>query len=626
MMLVPLVFLVVMGSSATLLGVAMLRVLDAEFVERVDRWAVSVLLGLGVLALGIAFLGVVGAMTRFWLGAWVLAPIVCLGPVWSARGWCGLPLDLVSPLRWLGFKARAYLNAGGWLLGVVMVGTFLTSLLPVTEGDALCYHLQVPKRFLQEGRLIYEPDLHETVYPGLVEMLYALGLSWSGPVACRLVTWLIGVAFVGVVVALARPVLGGRSVWAGLIAASAPAVSNGMSAPLNDVALAAFCTGALLMAVRWNGRPTLGRAALAGLFAGFGIGVKYPALVWVGMLGVFLAWGAVRARSFSHAVVFAGVLAVVGGWWYGRAYMCTGNPVFPFFKGFFGGAGLDVVLEPMKRPLSPSPINLLTFLWPMTLDPDRFDSVSHQFGPVFLMVLPGLVLLRAPRRVLGLAVFGFVFIALCLTQRQSMRFVLAALGPWSVVAGWVLVESWGGRVRAGRLAAVVLVAVLGAQGVLAVARARHGWRLLTGGESSLAYLSRREPTVVVGRWIGAHLPAEARVIGQDHRGFYVPRAYTMELAHRRRTGLGSREESAEDMVAELRRRGFTHLLLCPPEPLDAVEFDATLQDRLSAWLRARAPVYRQDLTDADGVLRHYALYALAEPGDVALAGKVEARR
>ncbi len=61
----------------------------------------------------------------------------------------------------------------------------------------------------------------------------------------------------------------------------------------------------------------------------------------------------------------------------------------------------------------------------------------------------------------------------------------------------------------------------------------------------------------------------------------------MELAHRRRTGLGTRGESAGEIVATLRDEGFTHLLLCPPEPEDAVEFDPTLGRLLAPWLDRR---------------------------------------
>jgi hypothetical protein len=196
-----------------------------------------------------------------------------------------------------------------------------------------------------------------------------------------------------------------------------------------------------------------------------------------------------------------------------------------------------------------------------------------------------------------------------------MRFVLAVVGPWSVGVAWVVLRGMGTNgTTVRRLAWVGFVGVLTFQAVIAVTRTRLAWPVVSGAETVAEYLERREPTTVVGRWMATNLPYDARVIGQDHRGFYLPRPYTMELAHRRRTGLGSGGESAEAVVATLRRRGFTHLLMCPPEPIDAVEFDGRLGVVLADWLRAHRPLYARALSDGDGVVRRYAVYALdSEP-------------
>jgi hypothetical protein len=84
----------------------------------------------------------------------------------------------------------------------------------------------------------------------------------------------------------------------------------------------------------------------------------------------------------------------------------------------------------------------------------------------------------------------------------------------------------------------------------------------------------------------------------------------MELAHRRRTGLGTRGESAQQVVKRLQATGFTHVMLCPPVPETAVEFDPTLGRLLATWLAGRSPLYREDIVDPDGVVRRYAIYAL----------------
>jgi len=286
--------------------------------------------------------------------------------------------------------------------------------------------------------------------------------------------------------------------------------------------------------------------------------------------------------------------------------------VYPFFRQVFGGAGLDEVLDPIKRPMAVTAWNLLTALGPMTLQPERFDSFSHQLGPVFLLFLPGLLLEKAPRRVLEVVALGYGCLMICVTQRQSMRFVLMTLGPMSVAVAWLASTWWDRRSLPGRVLVGILLATLGFEASLAVARARHGLGVVLGLEAAEQFLDRREPTFRVGRWIGANLPGTARIVGQDHRGFYIPRPYTMELAHRRRTGLGRGGESASEVAARLRQSGFTHVLLCPPVPETAVEFDPTLGRLLAPWLEGRRPLFREEIADADGVARRYAIFGLAE--------------
>ncbi len=628
-------------------GLAVVRRLAPVPDHPTDAMALAVPTGLGALSLATLGLGTAG-----WLTPAGLAGILAVGVLvilfdrsWTCIPW---PADRESSEEML--RARSEYQPGSrWVdrafdlaLSGVILGTLLTAMAPVTDGDALCYHLQVPKLFLWNHATRYEPDLHETVYPLVVEMLYAVALAFRGPVACRLIQWLFGLVLAASVTSMARPVLGRRARWAGTIALLVPAISNGMGAPLNDVALAAMGNATLFAWLRWRERPTSGAAALTGLLAGLTLGVKYPAIVWDGLLGLAMLGAClstsrnrlrndsqVKANGVSvhtqthlwrHVVIFSATLLLTGSWWYLRAYRATGNPVHPFFRHLFG-SGIDEVLASEFRPLPVTLFHLLTALAPMTLQPDRFDSYSHQFGPVFLLCLPALLVIRSPRRVWGIAALAYTFLMLCLTQRQSMRFVLIAVGPWSVAAAWLISYCWKQQSVLGRVMVGALLLVLAFESAWALARARHGILVVIGKESSEAYLSRREPTYRVGRWIAANLPASARIVGQDHRGFYIPRPYSMELAHRRRTGLGRHGESATEIIAHFRAEGFTHLLLCPPVPETAVEFDPTLGRLLAPWLAQQAPLFEQSIIDADRVMRHYALYDLRSEARMADAGR-----
>jgi hypothetical protein len=584
-----------------------------------DAAALALPLGMGAAALAVLALGELGCLNLLGVTI-VLAVFTELGILSSVR------LLRALGARHHGLRrGRPFDRAGIWVAlctGLALLATCAAAVAPVTDGDALCYHLQVPKAFLMRGSVGYLPDLHETVYPLVTELLYAIALEIRGPVACRGIQWFLGLALVANVIALARPTLGSRAWWAGSVILLVPAVSNGMTAPLNDVALAAFGTAAIFAWSRLHDQPSYRAAITAGLLAGLAAGVKYPALVLFGLLAAAIALRVLDRRPsianvgrpgwLSLALAYIATAVAVGGCWYLRAYFHTGNPVFPFFRSVFGGAGLDEVLDPAKRPLSPSPQSLLFSIVPLSIEPDRFDTFSHQFGPIFLLFLPALLFERAPRRVWSLALLGYLFLTLCMTQRQSMRFLLIALGPFSVAVAYLASVWWQRKTLATRCVLSVLVLALGFEASLAVVRARHGLSVLFRLESVAEFLARREPTYTVGRWAALHLPLAARLIGQDHRGFYIPRDYTMELAHRRRTGLGARGEPAGDIVASLIRSGFTHVMLCPPVSDQTVEFDPTLGRLLEPWTTGREPLYRHELSDADGVVRRYSIYELAD--------------
>jgi hypothetical protein len=614
-------FAVLLAFVAAGIGLRLLNALAQTPEHPFDALGLALPLGMGLTALATLALGELGCLNRIAL-AIMLAVLVALG----ARSLLSL---FHSWRHWRRVRIRPAPPRGPALLFALcaitgLSGTMLAALAPVTDGDALCYHLQVPKVFLTRGAVGFEPDLHETIYPLVTELLYAVALAFRGPVACRWIQWLMGLAFAANVVALARPGLGRRAWWAGAIALLVPAVSNGMSAPLNDVALASFGTAAIVAWARLHERPSYASAMAAGLFAGLAIGVKYPALV----LFVLLA-GAIVLRALGRAsqspgsrwpgwvvlaLVYIATAAAAGGWWYVRAYAHTGNPVYPFFPAAFHGAGFEEVLDPIKRPLPVTPFNMLFALGPLSLQPDRFDSFSHQFGPIFVLILPALAFERAPRRVLALLVLAYLYLVLCMTQRQSMRFLLVALGPMSIAVAHLASVWWDRRTVPARLVMALVFGILGLEAGVAVVRCRHALPVMLRRESAAEYLARREPTFAVGQWMASNLPAAACVIGQDHRAFYLPRSYTMELAHRRRTGLGRHGESPEEIVARLTESGFTHVMFCPPVPATAVEFDPTLGRLLAAWLEKRTPLFRKDLTDGDGVLRRYAIYELRPGG------------
>ena len=318
-----------------------------------DALALATPLGLGLLALACLALGEAG-----WLNLAGLAVLLAVATELGLLAGFRLIRDAVRrPVESVEAGPFGPLDRLLLVFLVLTLGaTALAALAPVTDGDALCYHLQVPKVFLIRQAVYFDPDLHETVYPLVTELLYAVALEFRGPVACRCLQWVLGLVFAANVAALAPPSLGRRAWWAATLAVLVPAISNGMSAPLNDVALAAFGTAAIVAWTRMLDRPSRASTLVAGVFCGLALGVKYPALVLAG----FSPWPSFCGRcwirrgdqgprprdSLRLATGLAAVTMLFGGAWYLRALHSHREPRLPVLQGLVrrsgtrGGAGL----------------------------------------------------------------------------------------------------------------------------------------------------------------------------------------------------------------------------------------------------------------------------------------------
>ena len=514
---------------------------------------------------------------------------------------------------------------------------------PVTDGDALCYHLEVAKRMAMTGKIQFDPDLHETAYPLLVESLQAAVLKMRGPVATRAISFWFGISLAFSSALLAEPLVGKkRSTYAALFILSSPIVNCGMIAPLNDVPLASLCASALTswIVLEQSGVSLTRRSMISGIFCGLACGIKFPAIVWSSVMGLFILMQFAKTpknmiqkkdRYLLAAYVFTLSLIATGGFWYVRSAALTGNPVHPYFRNTFGGNGLDEVLEDARKSSSEHVWNILTAPLGLALLPSRYDSFSHQIGPLFLALIPLGLLRRNQALWYCYFAIGWLEMALCLTQRQSPRFYIAALAPWSACACKGLsdfldfVKSPTGKTRLNKIAAFSLVSMVMAITAFNIARVRHGALMLIGLESPSQWLIQNEPTSALAEWVDLNLPENARLIGQDHRGFYWPRPFTMEKAHRRRTGILHKKLAEAQVVDHLAKQGFTHLVMAEPDPIDAVEFDPDLSNYLENWLSSHKPILDRVLHEPDGYNRRYRIYVLenANPSANASISKPE---
>jgi len=557
-----------------------------------------------------------------------------------------------SPAPWV-------LHGVLWAAGLAAIGSLVAALAPPTAGDALCYHLELPKQFLIRHEIVFLPYHDNSTFPLLAEIWYLWGLALQGGVCAQLVHWGLGLLFALGSVVLATPILGRPwALVAGALVLLVPGINNQMTAPLNDVALGA---AAVLATAAWWRAAVGGEGRrwflLTGVMAGAALGTKYVALLFVPALAVPWLWIAVRRPErrralIEGAAVVAVVAASIGGVWYVRAAWYRGNPVYPFFGELTVAASLretdidgeeyagsrqttphlaerddydeksshlaerdDYVKETLpasKSPLGRSPVGLLAAPWQATMQPERFGGRGHQLGILPLAALPGLVFCR---RLRGLGVL--LAVAACygvawFLLRQNVRFLLPVVPLLAVAIVWVWAELGRFAPPARAATAGAFALIVGAMAVVGLHRAAGAWRVVVGLEDAETYLIRHDPAYPAAAMLNHLGRPGTHLLTQDYRAFHFQHPVTRENVLRRETGYDRLIRRPGQFAGALRAAGFTHLLLAEVVSGDAPGYDPTLSRLADAELAGPAAdrlwiVSRYEHHAPDGVVRRYRL-------------------
>ena len=572
---------------------------------------------IGVLSLGACFWGV-GQLLSERRGRHDGAPTAELHLSDPPHEW--QPAPWPDPARWM---------TGGILslAGLACLGSLVAAMAPPTAGDALCYHLELPKRFLADRSIGYLPYSENSTYPLLVEMWYLWGLALDGGVAAQLVHWGLGVLLGLATVVLATPIIGRSWAWiAGSVVVLVPGVNNQMTAPLNDVALALLTT--LAMAAWWRA-VVAGRSrrwfVLAGLAAGGAVGTKYVAALFAAAVAITAVWAFCRKprqrrRLVQGAAIVAVVAVSVGGLWYVRAAWYRGNPVYPFLSEVLSGNDPGVAenhqtLPKSKSPLGRRPLGALAAPWHVTMHPERFGGRGHQLGVLLLAAVPGLLFARRLRGLGTLLAVGLVYCMLWYLLRQNVRFLLPVVPLLGVAAVWVWIEMRRFPVLPRLVAGATFAATLAACAALPPARCVDQMAVAFGLEPREDYLLRHEPTWQAADLSNLWFGPDAHLFSQDYRAFYFQCRVTRENVYRQRTHYDRKIADPAQFSRTLREAGFTHVLLAENVGECGIQYDPTLSRLAEAQWSAGAGDSLLKLADyrfqdADGGVRRYRLVML----------------
>lgn len=579
--MLALAIVVAVAAVACAFGMRLLRFAHrTEFSSFLERAVFATALGLGATAYLVLALGLAGALDARTLVI-VLAALAIIS-------WRELGQLVLGVIRGLADFAGRPRSIGGAAATAFIVLTLLLAILAAlapasaNDWDGLSYHLAVPKIYLQAHGIHYIGWLSHSNFPFTMEMLYALGLALDGQGAAKLFHALCAVLVVLAILSF------GAAHWerrhgalAAVIFLSAPVVMWEATSGLNDLAAALFTLLSLYAFINWWSGRGSAWLIIAGALCGLAVGVKMTSLGLLGFLAVAAFYHraaserAGAAAAMRSAAVVIALAAIIASPWYIKAYVWTGNPVFPFFYNWFGGkywtadAARLYRAEQLGFGMGRSPLALLLAPWNLTMYGHMFSNFPERpliytsIGPLLLALVPGLLLLgRLDKRAKFLLLYSVAAFCIWFALSQHMRYAIPMLPPLSLCAGFAgseILKKARKELRPIAIGAMVLVCVMSfAIFVLVVG---DGIPAALGLETQQAYLARTvDGLYTMARVINALPPGSKVIMYGETRGFYFDTPYMWGNHHHNMIPY-DRLADSDQLIAAYHSFGITHVLM-----------------------------------------------------------------
>ncbi|HOG24094.1 MAG TPA: hypothetical protein PK590_05550 [Candidatus Omnitrophota bacterium] len=459
------------------------------------------------------------------------------------------------------------------LLGSLIITAALCS-LPEIAHDSLCYHINLPKLFVQSGSVLPISYDLKSCQSQFLEVLFSIGIFLNNIPAAKLFHWFCGFFALLFVIRFVEVESGNRglALTMGLAFWLTPTILNQVTVTYNDAGVTWFVLlswGMFVSALR-NGYRTRD-FFLSGLFLGFATSCKYLALMFGVPMGLYLVWGVItqpdRRLALMKGIVFFSFGAFLAcGYWFLRNYLFSGHPLYPVFSAKQDVAGLYAEQNYASIGVPKTLLSFLTLPITMVISPQSFEK-HFWAGPYYLIILP-LALFGAFRDKLARFAFFTVLISAILwfLIAQSIRFLLPIFPIFMIGAAIgfreLPVKSWASRMQ---MVFRVLVAV--AISIL-IAAALYHYRIhflaLVAGWSKDTFLTRLERTYPVAKWVNENLSKDAKLFSASEiRQFYFNRPMIDAVSYYR-VERYSDTLTPSEMVDRLKKNNITHVLQVLP--------------------------------------------------------------
>ena len=216
------------------------------------------------------------------------------------------------------------------------IGVFLgaaATLTPSITFDSLNMHLPAAQYFSAQHALQPLPHQSYSYYPQGFETLLMVAYHLGGQPAAQMVAPIFFAAFLLALFEIASACeLDLAAILTGIACVViTPFILWDGSQTKNDIALGSFQLAALLACLRYRNSGRRGWLMLSGILLASSVAIKYTAIYGaiplVILLFASLDWK--KAHGLRAAAVLVLLMGMLGSYWQVRAFIYTGNPVYP---------------------------------------------------------------------------------------------------------------------------------------------------------------------------------------------------------------------------------------------------------------------------------------------------------
>jgi len=487
------------------------------------------------------------------------------------------------------------------IIFVFVLAECLLALTPPVARDALIHHLAIPKLWLIHGGFYETPWAVYSYYPMNVDLLYLIPLAFGNDVIPHFIhmAFALGTAFLIYLYLNRRS---GRT--AGLLGTamfvSTPVIAKLSTMAYVDLGLVFFTTASVLALAVWkeSNYEKNGWLLASAVAMGLALGAKYNALLAWFFLTLAVVFLHARdtgrqTQSLRGGVLFFCISLALFAPWLIKNAILTGNPIYPLFKGIFGGYGADgqgtysmVSGQAYMGMFKAREMLYGESIWEILLIPVRFFLQGQDHSPRYFDGVLNPILILAPPfafikrkfladKLLFLGFAGFVVLMAFFLDQHRIRYILPAV-PFAVILTVLGLENLCGfvsdkmpRFRPAGPAVLVLILVFlfgfNAAYLKNYVQAIDPFDFLLKKETREQFIARHDGSYPAIRYINENTAenAKIRLVLLAGRGYYLDRNYEenasfgMDIVQNLMKTAGD----ADAFQAYLRSLGCTHLLL-----------------------------------------------------------------